>query len=219
MTLSSFVSGGHEVPGTKLLLIVTAIHPQRKLQKRYPPSSGRPPQMTDLLISEIELADRTEVCKLTLFDHPSPAFAVGTVLLFTNPALRRASPACLVLGAGGLIDADPEMGDIVEGLRKWAEKERRLGTKRQWMGEDVVRALEGTVGEAGLYSLAELEERVRDGEGGGVWTAWLSLVLGRVDLVRVVRRGMAGVGEWQVMLFPCLLCLLFIPFLFWSLLL
>jgi hypothetical protein len=92
-----------------------------------------------------------------------------------------------------LVDAEPEVGEAV-GLRRWAERERRVGTKRPVVDEEVVRGLEGTVEEAGLYSLAELEERVR--EDGGRWTAWLSLVVGGVQLVRVVRRGMAGVGEW-----------------------
>ncbi|OBT70252.1 hypothetical protein VE03_00029 [Pseudogymnoascus sp. 23342-1-I1] len=193
MTLSSFLTSGHELPTSRLLLTLTAIHPSRKLQKKEPPSPGHPPRMTDFVVSELDLADRTGTCKLTLFDHATVPFKVGTVLLITGATMKRGGEkACISLGQESLVDADSEVSGV-EGLRRWAERERRLGTKRQEIMEKVLERLEGTVGEAGLYTLAELEERVREEEGA--WTVWLSLVVGQVNLVRVVRRGMAGVGE------------------------
>lgn len=150
--------------------------------------------MTDFVVSELELADRTGECKLTLFDHATVPFKVGTVLLITGATMKRGGErACISLGQESLVDAEAEVGGV-EGLRRWAERERRLGTKRQEVSGEVLERFEGSVGEAGLYSLAELEERVREERGG--WTVWLSLVVGQVNLVRVVRRGMAGVGEW-----------------------
>ncbi|KFY23150.1 hypothetical protein V493_06051 [Pseudogymnoascus sp. VKM F-4281 (FW-2241)] len=193
MTLSSFLTSGHELPTSRLLLSLTAIHPSRKVQKKDPPSPGHPSRMTDFVVSELVLADRTGECKLTLFDHATVPFKVGTVLLITGATMKRGGEkACISLGQESLVDVDPEVG-AVEGLRKWAERERRLITKSQEISGEVLKRLEETVGEAGLYTLAELEERVREEEG--VWTMWLSLVLGQVNLVRVVRRGMAGVGE------------------------
>ena len=194
MTISSFLTSGHELPTSRLLLTLTAIHPSRKLQKKDPPSPGVPARMTDFVVSELKLADRTGACKLSLFDHATVPFKVGTVLLITGATMKRwGEKACIALGQESLVDAEPEVGGV-EGLRRWAEGERRVGTKRQEVQGEVLERLEGTVGEAGLYSLAELEERVREEEGG--WTMWLSLVVGQVNLVRVVRRGMAGVGEW-----------------------
>lgn len=150
--------------------------------------------MTDFVVSELDLADRTGMCKLTLFDHATVPFKVGTVMLITGATMKRGGEkACISLGQESLVDAEPVVGGV-EGLRRWAEKERRLGTKRQGVERKVSERFEGSVGEAGLYTLAELEERVREEEGA--WTVWLSLVVGQVNLVRVVRRGMAGVGEW-----------------------
>ncbi|KFX90174.1 hypothetical protein O988_08311 [Pseudogymnoascus sp. VKM F-3808] len=149
--------------------------------------------MTDFVVSELELADRTGECKLTIFDHATVPFEVGTVLLITGAALKRGGESeCIALGHEGLVDAEPVVGGA-EGLRRWAERERRMGTKKQEVSSEVLEKLETTVGEAGLYTLAELNERVHEEEGA--WTVWLSLVIGHVNLVRVVRRGMAGVGE------------------------
>jgi hypothetical protein len=194
MTLSSFLTSGHELPTTRLLLILTAIHPSRKVQRKDPPSPGHPARMTDFVVSELELADRTGECKLTLFDHTTVPFKVGTVLLITGATLKRGGErACIALGQEGLVDAEPVVGGV-EGLRRWAERERRMGTKKQEIPKEMLEKLETTVGEAGLYTLAELNERVHEEEGA--WTVWLSLVVGQVNLVRVLRRGMAGVGEW-----------------------
>ncbi|KFY83120.1 hypothetical protein V498_08290, partial [Pseudogymnoascus sp. VKM F-4517 (FW-2822)] len=193
MTLSSFLTSGHELPTSRLLLTLTVIHPSRKLQKKEPPSPGHPPRMTNFVVSKLDLADRTGTCKLTLFDHAMVPFKVGTVLLITGATMKRGGEkACISLGQESLVDAEPVVGGV-EGLRRWAEKERRLGTKKQGVEGKVLERFEGSVGEAGLYTLAELEERVREEEGA--WTVWLSLVVGQVNFVRVVRRGMAGVGE------------------------
>ncbi|OAF60003.2 hypothetical protein VC83_03054 [Pseudogymnoascus destructans] len=193
MTLSSFLTSGHELPAARLLLVLTAIHPSRKVHKKDPPSPGHPARMTDFVVSELVLADRTGECKLTLFDHATVPFKVGTVLLITGATMKRGGEkACISLGQESLVDAEPEVKGV-EVLRRWAEKGQRLSTKRQEIPDKVMEKLEETVGEAGLYTLAELEERVREEEGG--WTLWLSLVVGQLNLVRVVRRGMAGVGE------------------------
>ncbi|OBT45705.1 hypothetical protein VE00_03908 [Pseudogymnoascus sp. WSF 3629] len=193
MTLSSFLTSGHELPTARLLLVLTAIRPSRKVQKKEPPSPGHPARMTDFVVSELVLADRTGECKLTLFDHATVPFKVGTVLLITGATMKRGGgKACISLGQESLVDAEPVVGGV-EGLRRWAERERRVGTKRQEIPDKVIEKLERSVGMAGLYTLAELEERVREEEGA--WTVWLSLVVGQVNLVRVVRRGMAGVGE------------------------
>ncbi|KFY75399.1 hypothetical protein V499_04631 [Pseudogymnoascus sp. VKM F-103] len=193
MTLSSFLTSGYELPTARLLLVLTAIHPSRKVQKKDPSSPGHPARMTDFVVSELVLADRTGECKLTLFDHATVPFKVGTVLLITGATMKRGGEkACISLGQESLVDAEPEVGGV-EGLRRWAERERRVSTKRQEVPDKVMEMFEKTVGEAGLYTLAELEERVREEEG--VWTVWLSLVVGQVNLVRVVRRGMAAVGE------------------------
>ncbi|KFY08529.1 hypothetical protein V492_06150 [Pseudogymnoascus sp. VKM F-4246] len=149
--------------------------------------------MTDFVVSELVLADCTGECKLTLFDHATVPFKVGIVLLITGATMKRGGEkACISLGQESLIDAEPEVGGV-EGLKRWAERERRLGTKKQEISSEVQERFEESVGEAGLYTLAELEERVSEDEGS--WTMWLSLVVGQVNLVRVVRRGMAGVGE------------------------
>ncbi|OBT99687.1 hypothetical protein VE01_02251 [Pseudogymnoascus verrucosus] len=193
MTLSSFLASGHELPTARLLLVLTAIHPSRKVQKKDPSSPEHPARMTDFVVSELVLADRTGECKLTLFDHATVPFKVGTVLLITGATMKRGGEkACISLGQESLVDAEPEVGGV-EGLRRWAERERRVSTKRQEVPDKVMEMFEKTVGEAGLYTLAELEERVREEEG--VWTMWLSLVVGQVNLVRVVWRGMAAVGE------------------------
>lgn len=150
--------------------------------------------MTNFVVSELELADRTGECKLALFDHATVPFKVGTVLLITGATMKRGGEKpCISLGHESLLDAEPEVGGA-EGLKKWAERERTLGTKKQEISAEVLKRLEMTSEEAGLYTLAELEERVREEEGA--WTVWLSLVVWQVNLVRVVRRGMAGVGEW-----------------------
>lgn len=149
--------------------------------------------MTDFVVSELSLADRTGECKLMLFDHATVPFKVGTVLLITGATMKRGGEkACISLGQESLVDAEPEVRGV-EGLRKWAERERRLSTKKQEVSGEVLERLEATTGEAGLYTLAELEGMVI--EEAGEQTVWLSLVVGQVNLVRVVRRGMAGVGE------------------------
>ncbi|KFX90365.1 hypothetical protein V490_06487, partial [Pseudogymnoascus sp. VKM F-3557] len=113
--------------------------------------------------------------------------------LITGATLKKGGErACIALGQEGLVDAEP-VAEGVEGLRRWAERERRMGTKKQEVSSEVLEKLERTVGEAGLYTLAELNERVHEEEGA--WTVWLSLVVGQVNIVRIVRRGMAGVGE------------------------
>lgn len=191
-TLRTFLTAPTPLLDARLLVCVDAVLPPRALKSKNPPGH-------ELLLTEVRVFDETTGpagCPLKLWCDKSASArgwtAGKTVLLLTNPRLGKSgSVPELGVGLGTLVEVNPEGVYEVGWLRRMAaERGEREVVCVPFPEGEVPEGVEG-----GKCTLAEMDERVRGGEGGG-FMARANVVMLGTTLGEMKRMGELCCAEW-----------------------
>ncbi|EDN91607.1 hypothetical protein SS1G_01010 [Sclerotinia sclerotiorum 1980 UF-70] len=190
MTIEAYLNGGYDgILDIKLLVCVKSIGARKKIIKK---DGGE----SDLI--EVILFDHTGETKMKcwsdLIESVKEWQPGKSILLISNPMhkLDYGGKGVIAFGRNTMVDVEPEFPDAIW-LKKWAIgllRKESIGItfpSEVWGEEEVEKAIYGS-GSA-LFSLKDIDERVRSGDGEG-FTGWINVVILEMALVKCWRRNM-----------------------------
>ncbi|KAI1200312.1 hypothetical protein F5X97DRAFT_340909 [Nemania serpens] len=187
MTLKSFLTGGYDLGEGKILVCVRSVGPRRTIRTKKREGT--------LDLVEVGIYDDTAQCVLKLWEDKIPSakswIPNQTILLISQPWCQPNSHtshrgdvrAEVGIGYGSIVDVDPEFPEAI-----WLRTKIQGMTKKEsiiipfpvdtW---DVELAMYGTA--RTLYTLAELEDQVRNQDPASNFTGKLSVVVYGMNLI------------------------------------
>ncbi|KAI8966615.1 hypothetical protein F5Y11DRAFT_364228 [Daldinia sp. FL1419] len=193
MTLKAYLSTGYDTTESKILICVRSVGPRRTVYSKK--------RQCDLGMVDVSIFDDTATCVLRLWQDKVPSARTWipnhTILLISKPTCREDNPQSgLGIGYTSMIDVDPEFPDAY-----WLRNKVKNMSKKQsvhvpfpcdtW---DINLAIRGP--SRTLFTIADIEDQVRNPESGLDFTGKLNVMILEVGLTE----------QWWKRSFCCLEC-------------
>ncbi|KAI0908579.1 hypothetical protein F4824DRAFT_512433 [Ustulina deusta] len=183
MTLKSFLSGGYELGTGKVLVCVRSVGPRRSVASKKREAS--------LSLIEVGIYDDTAHCVLKLWQEKIPSAKAWvpnqTVLLVSQPSCSLNDGANrhaeIGIGYSSMVDINPDYPEARWLRKKIQEMAKRESVIIPYPGDnwDLQLAMHGP--NRTLYTLAELEDQVRNQDPVTNFTGKLSVLVLEMNLM------------------------------------
>ncbi len=196
MTLKSFLSGGYELGTGKILVCVRSVGPRRSVASKKREAS--------LSLIEVGIYDDTAHCVLKLWQEKIPSAKSWvpnqTVLLVSQPSCSLNDGANrhaeIGIGYSSMVDINPDYPEARWLRKKIQEMAKRESVIIPYPGDnwDLQLAIHGP--NRTLYTLAELEDQVRNQDPVTNFTGKLSVLVLEMNLMDHWRKATTYCTEW-----------------------
>jgi len=197
MTLKSFTTSGHELGEGKILVCIRSVGPRRTINPKKREGTCH--------LVEIGIYDHTATCVLTLWEDMIASakswIPNQTILLIAQPSSRlinRQGETSVNVGIGysSMVNVDPDIPDARWLRTRIQEMAKKESTSIPFPANtwDLQLAIYGP-GRT-LYTLAEVEDKVRNEGVGESFTGKLSVIVFDMKLLDHWRKATTFCTEW-----------------------
>lgn len=196
MTLKSFLAGGYDIGTGKILVCVRSVGPRRSI------TSKKREAMLDLI--EVGIYDDTAHCVLKIWQDKIASAKLWipnqTVLLISQPRCglndRTNRRIEVSIGYSSMIEIDPDCLEATWLRNKIQDMAKKDSVIIPFPNDcwDLQLAMYGT--DRTLYTLAELEDQVRNQNPARSFTGKLSVIVLEMNLMDHWRKASTYCTEW-----------------------
>ncbi|KAI0434463.1 hypothetical protein F5Y09DRAFT_356727 [Xylaria sp. FL1042] len=195
MTLKAFLSGGYELGAGKIMVCVRSVGPRRNIASKR--------REAGLSLVEVGIYDDTAHCVLKLWQEKTTSAKSWapnkTVLLISQPSCNLNSGtnygAEINIGYSSMVDVDPNYPEAIWLRNKIQDMARKESVIIPYPADswDLGLAMYGP--DRTLYTLAELEDQVRNQDPATNFTGKLSVVVIEMNLMNHWRKATTYCSE------------------------
>ncbi|KAI0812113.1 hypothetical protein GGR55DRAFT_612914 [Xylaria sp. FL0064] len=188
MTLKSFLSGGYEIGAGKIMVCMRSVGPRRNIASKR--------REAGLSLVEVGIYDDTAHCVLKLWQEKTPSakswIPNKTVLLISQPSCNLNGGtnygAEIGIGYSSMVDVNPDFPEAVWLRNKIQDMARKESVIIPYPADSWHLELAMYGPHRTLYTLAELEDQVRNQNPATNFTGKLSVIVSEMNLVNHWRK-------------------------------